>query len=141
MENCSKLKSAIHPPGRKVSKNRGAKSPSVTRSVNHERLRELLGFGSYDEVRIYHKRWVEDFLGNGNNIQDDKWTKSIAVGNRSFVDRVKSLMGIFAVGRKSIGTGDSYQLREPSIPYGAHLGAKKCDIGPENTYFWDVIPL
>jgi len=45
-----------------------------------------------------------------------------------------------AVGRKSIGTGDSYQLREPSIPYGAHFGAKKCDIGPENTYFWDVIP-
>jgi len=109
--------------------------------INYERLRELLGFESYDEVRLYHKRWVEDFLRSDNNIQDDKWTKSIAVGNRSFVDRVKSLMGILAVGRKSIGTGDSYQLREPSIPYGAHFGAKKCDIGPENTYFWDVIPL
>ncbi len=109
--------------------------------IDYEKLRELLGFGYYDEVRIYHKRWVEDFLGNGNNIQDDKWTKSIAVGNRGFVDRVKSLMGILAVGRKSIGTGDSYQLREPSIPYGAPSGAKKCDIGPENTYFWDVIPL
>ncbi len=88
--------------------------------INYERLKELLGFESYDEVRIYHKRWVENFLGNGNNIQDDKWTKSIAVG------------------RKSIGTGDSYQLREPSIPYGAHFGVKKGDIGPENTYFWDV---
>ena len=109
--------------------------------IDYEKLRELLGFGSYDEVRTYHKRWAEDFLGNGNNIQDDKWTKSIAVGNRGFVDRVKSLMEIFAVGRKSIGIGDSYQLREPSIPYGAHLGAKKCDIGPENTYFWDIIPL
>ena len=106
--------------------------------INYERLRELLGFESYDEVRIYHKRWVEDFLGNGNNIQDDKWTKSIAVGSRGFVDRVKSLMVILAVGRKSIGTGDSYQLREPSIPYGAHFGIKKGDIGPENTYFWDV---
>ena len=50
-------------------------------------------------------------------------------------------MGILAVGRKSIGTADSYQLREPSIPYGAHFGAKKCDIGSENTYFLGVIPL
>ena len=63
--------------------------------------------------------------------------KSIAVGSRGFVDRVKSLMGILAVGRKSIGTGDSYQLREPSIPYGVHFSVKKYDIGPENTYFWD----
>ena len=63
------------------------------------------------------------------------------VGSRGFVDGVKALMGILTIGRKSIGTGDSYQLREPSIPYGAHFGAKKCEIAPENTYFWDVIPL
>ena len=34
-----------------------------------------------------------------------------------------------------IEAGESYQLRGPSIPYGAHFGAKKGDIGPENTYF------
>ncbi len=49
-------------------------------------------------------------------------------------------MGILAIGRKNVGVGESYQLREPEIPYGAHFGAKKYDIGPENTYFWDVIP-
>jgi putative transposase len=108
--------------------------------INYERLKELFGFDSYDEVRTYHERLVEDSLGNGNNRRDDKWTKSIAVGNRSFADRVKSLMGIFAIGRKCIGTGDSYQLREPSIPYGAHFGDEKCDIQPENTYVWDFIP-
>ena len=79
-------------------------------------------------------------LVNGQNIQDDRWTKSIAVGNKSFVERLKSLMGVLAIGRKSIGVGESYQLREPGIPYGAHFGAKKCDIEAENTYFWDTIP-
>ena len=39
---------------------------------------------------------------------------------------------------ESIEAGESYQLREPSIPYGAHFGVKKGDIGPENTYFWNV---
>jgi len=45
---------------------------------------------------------VNDCLGNGNNVRDDKLTKSIAVGSRSFVERVKSLMGVLAIGRKSI---------------------------------------
>ena len=83
---------------------------------------------------------MDDFLGNGENIQDDKWTKSIAAGNRSFVEKMKSLMGGLAIGRKSIEAGESYQLREPAITYGAHLGVKKSDMAPENTYFWDVIP-
>jgi len=57
------------------------------------------------------------------------------VDHHKYVGKIKSLMGILAAGPKSIGTGDSYQLREPSIPYGAHFGTKKCDIGPENTCF------
>jgi len=77
-------------------------------------------------------------LGNGKNIRDEKWTRSIAVGSRGFVDRVKSILGALALGRKSIEAGESYQLREPSIPYGARFGGKKGDIGPENTYFWNV---
>ncbi len=27
------------------------------------------------------------------------------------------------------------------LSHGAHFGAKKCDLGSENTYFWDVSPL
>ena len=108
--------------------------------IDYEKLRELLGFESYDSVISHHKNWVEDYLGNGKNARDDKWTKSIAVGNRSFVERVKSLMGALATGRKNVGVGESYQLREPTIPYGAHFGVQKCDMGPKNTHFWDIIP-
>ncbi len=108
--------------------------------INYQRLTELLGYENYDEVKTYHKRWVDDYLSNGNNIRDDKWTKSIAVGNRTFVERVKSLMVVLAIGRKNVGVGESYQLREPEIPHGAHFGTKKYDIGPKNTYFWDIIP-
>jgi hypothetical protein len=60
------------------------------------------------------------------------------VVNKGFVDKVKSILGALALGRKSIEAGESYQLREPSIPYNAHFGVKKGNIGPENTYFWNV---
>ncbi len=106
--------------------------------IDYERLRKLLGFDSYDRLIIYHKGWVEDYLGNGKNIRDEKWTRSIAVGSRGFVDRVKSIPGALALGRKSIQAGGFYQLREPSIPYSAHFGVKKGDIGPKKTYFWNV---
>ena len=106
--------------------------------INYQRLTELLGFRTYDEVQTYHKRLVGYSRDNGKNIRDDKWTMSIAVGNRSFVERVKSLMGALAVGRKSTKVGDSYQLREPAALYKADFGAKKRDIGPKNAYFWDV---
>lgn len=108
--------------------------------IAYERLTRLLGFDSYGEVQKYHKKWVESYLGDGKNIRDEKWTKSIAVGSKAFVERVKSLMGGLAFGRKSIEVGESYSLREPAAPYGVHFGVKKWDIGPENTYLWDVNP-
>ena len=64
-------------------------------------------------------------MGNGNNIRDEKWTRSIAVGNRGFVDKVKSILGALALDRKSIEAGEFYQLREPSVPYDVHFGVKK----------------
>jgi hypothetical protein len=60
------------------------------------------------------------------------------VGSRGFVDKVKSIMGLLAIGRKSIAAGEVYQLREPPVPYGNLFGVKKDDIRPAKTYFGDV---
>ncbi len=48
-------------------------------------------------------------------------------------------MGALAIARKSTGDGESYQLREPAVPYGAHFGGKMNDMGPENTHFGGII--
>lgn len=101
--------------------------------INYQKLTNLFGFDSYDELKIYHKRWVEDYLENGKNIQDDKWTKYIAVGSETFIERIQGLMGVKARGRKSIETGDSHQLREPLVPYNSLSRGKKEDKGPGNT--------
>lgn len=107
--------------------------------INYEKLTVLLGFNTYDDVKRYHERWVETFLEDGKNIRDDKWTKSIAVGSKSFVEEIKSVMGAKATGRKSTEAGESYQLREPATAYIGLLGDKKSHIGPENTYLWTDI--
>jgi hypothetical protein len=52
--------------------------------------------------------------------------------------RESPVMGVLARGRESIKVGDSYQLREPPVPYRALFGGKKDDIGLDNTWLWDV---
>ena len=106
--------------------------------IDHDKLKELLGFDSHNEVKTYHERWVSEYIESSKNRRDDKWTKSIAVGSKGFVEEVKRLMGVSAIGRKRTEAGGAYQLREPSILYGEDFEAKKGDLRAENTYLWDI---
>ncbi len=90
--------------------------------IDYEKLRTLLGLESYDLVKSYHKKWVEEYLENAKKIREDKWSASIAVGSRGFVESVKSMLGGLVRGRKVKKIGTGYQLREPAIPYGDHFG-------------------
>jgi len=70
--------------------------------------------------------------------RQDEWTGSIAVGSKSFIETVKARLGFKAIGRDIKGGDEAYQLRESAAFYEAHFKAEKSDIGPKNTYFWDL---
>jgi putative transposase len=57
--------------------------------IDHQRLSELAGFASYDEFGMAHQELVNNSLANGNNIREAKWTESIAVGSKSFLEGIK----------------------------------------------------
>lgn len=105
--------------------------------IDHEKFMELLGTDNYDQARQDHQGWAAGFLGNGP-CRDDKWSRSIAIGSKEFVETVKTKLGILAKGRKTTETDVGYQLREPAKSYMHHLGAENDDIGPENGYFWNI---
>jgi putative transposase len=98
---------------------------------------ELLGTDNYDQAKRDHLGWAAEFLGNGGG-WDDKWTRSVAVGSKEFVDKVRSKLGLLAKGRDVTETDGGYQLRESTEPYLPHFEAEKGDIGPENTYLWNI---
>jgi len=70
--------------------------------------------------------------------RQDEWTGSIAVGSRFFIENMKALLSFRAKGSAVIEGNEGYQLREESAHYKALFGVKKDDIGPENTYLWNV---
>jgi REP-associated tyrosine transposase len=77
-------------------------------------------------------------LGDGEKARKEEWTRSLAVGSRPFVEEVKGLLGFRAKGREVIESTEGYQVREGFAPYKALFEAEKEDIGPQNTYFWDI---
>ena len=108
--------------------------------IVYEKLRDLLGFETYDQLRAGHRSWVDEALKDGGIVREAKWSESIAVGSEEFVDRTKDDLGIRARGRKAREIEGQFELREPEATYHGHFEAKKADIGPENTYFWNDYP-
>ena len=64
--------------------------------------------------------------------------RSVAAGSEGFVERTKDELGIRAKGRKVLGSGEAFQLREPGICYRGIFGSKNDDIGTESSYFWNI---
>jgi putative transposase len=106
--------------------------------VDYESLQRLLGAGSYDQLRSSHKGWVEKYIGDDERARREEWTDSIAVGSVPFVEKVKTLLGFRAKGREVIEGGEGFQLREEAADYKALFEPEKDDIGPKNTFFWDL---
>jgi REP-associated tyrosine transposase len=100
--------------------------------IDYEKFMELLGTDNYEHARQDHFGWAADLLGNGHS-QGDKWTRSIAIGRKEFVEMVKTKLGVLAKGRKATETDAGYQLREPGNSCSGHFDAQKGDIVPENT--------
>lgn len=106
--------------------------------IDYERIQRLFGASSYDQLRDSHRGRVEEYLGEGAKGREDPWTSSIAVGSRSFVEALKSFLGLRAKGREAIGAGEGYQLREGAAHYNTLFTAEKGDIAAENTCFWET---
>ena len=51
---------------------------------------ELLGISHSDELSLSHRNWVEEALRSNERKREKRWSESIAVGNLSFVEQVKT---------------------------------------------------
>jgi lysozyme family protein len=108
--------------------------------IAYEKLATLAGYQTYDSFRESHKKSVNQFLAEGNNVRDNQWTRSIAVGEEQFVEKVKADLGSRAVGRRIRPVPGGYELREEVVSYNAVFDPKKSDIGPKNSYKWIAFP-
>jgi putative transposase len=58
------------------------------RIVDREALAEALGV-EVPGLAAAHREWLETALCNGRRIRERRWTESVAVGSRTFVEQVR----------------------------------------------------
>ena len=100
--------------------------------IDFDRLMGLLGFGNYDDLKDVHYKWVESAIQTDIRDKESKWTQSIAVGSKTFIEKMKGALGYRARGRKIICADDTFELREVITPFG-----NADNLGSENTYLWN----
>jgi putative transposase len=99
--------------------------------IDFTTLMNLLDMKNTDQLKEAHHNWVASALPNKSHDRETKWTQSIAVGSKSFVEDIKKRLGFKAKARKVIGSNDTFELRENPAVYG------NTDHIADNAYFWD----
>jgi putative transposase len=89
----------------------------------------LLGFANYDDLKYSHYKWVENALQTYNFKNENKWSQSIAVGSKAFIEKMKGALSYRVKGRKIIGADDTFELRELITPFG-----NADNLDSQNTY-------
>jgi putative transposase len=112
--------------------------PDRYRLIERNALMELLGIGDSELLSLYHRKWVDTALKNDKKAREKRWSESIAVGSRQFVDQVKTQLGARGVGRKVIQSVDGHELREPQVSYDDRFGWKKGLLSIGNSLPWRI---
>jgi putative transposase len=109
--------------------------------IDYQRLISLLQMKDLDELQESCKKRIEETLVSEKRARESKWTESVAVGSKSFIDSTIKKLGIRAKGRKVVGTAKSWELREPAVAYGSDFTPENGRSRLQNTYFWGDIDL
>ena len=107
--------------------------------IDYDRLIPLLQMNDIGELQESCRKRVEQNLAMRNQSRDSKWTESMAVGSKVFIEATIKRLGIKAKGRKLVGSKKSYEFREPGVPYGSNYTPENGLLRLQNTYYWDDI--
>jgi len=101
--------------------------------IDFKNLMALLQIENVVDLKEAHRKWIKQALEKSKVFRETKWTQSIAVGNRSFLEQIKDRLGIRAKGRKIQGKEGEYQLCEGQSDYGGWH-----DLDNENSFHWNL---
>lgn len=106
--------------------------------IDRQGLHEFCGIPKDESFAEHHRQWVQDALLIAACNRESRWTESIAVGSRSYVEEIKARLGIKAAGRRiEKQQGGICVLREEPAPYNVDIDIKNEALSPINGYFWE----
>jgi len=108
--------------------------------IDHDRLMDLTGVKSQQNLKQLHKACIDEGLEKGNPFKEDRWTESLAVGGEAFIKEIREALGVKAIGRSIIDNGEQRQLRDLQQPYSIHFDPEKDRLSQNIGLEWNVFP-
>ena len=118
--------------------------PSRYRIIDLDNLVGLMGFADLHHFQLAHKSWIEASLLVDESKRESQWSESLAVGGKTFIEKVRTGLGSKAKGRSITGSNGDYRLRENvshfgNTPMPGFEPVAGADGEMTNTFFWDEI--
>jgi putative transposase len=92
---------------------------------------ELLGFENYADLKDAHFKWSDSAMETNSGKTESRWTQSIAVGSKPFIENIKKSLGFRARGRNITSTDDSFEPIEGQVSYDESDKQE-----PGNSFLW-----
>ena len=105
--------------------------PMRYRIVDRAALAEVLGVELADLAGV-HREWVEEALRDRRRQREGRWSESIAVGGRSFVEGVRRGLGSRGRYRSIVQEGEDHVLREPEELYECNFDTETVALSTES---------
>jgi len=94
------------------------RSPKRYRIIDQTVLLEICQFSSHADLQSVHRNWISDAIRRDESkSRDPRWTESVAVGQREYIESIQQTLGSRAVGRKTVELKSGYQLKETDAIY------------------------
>jgi putative transposase len=127
-----------HPAEWEVCGYQELRDPSARyRVVDFGALMDLLGIDELSQLQNLYASWINEGLSAENSLRDSRWTESLAVGSKAFVEQFQSQSGSAAAHRKQLQDGSGYRLCETAASYNGNFGVETGTLSAENTVFLD----
>ena len=100
--------------------------------VDWRELLALFGMRDIQHLRTARREWVEEGSRLRALKRDPRWTESVAVGSKDYVEGIMKRLGGKAKGRDVRGEGGTYALQENGKAYLRAFGGEIKEIRPKN---------
>ena len=84
----------------------------------------LLHIDSQQRLKEFYKKWIESALVSKGIKRESRWTESIAVGNKDFVEAIKTRLGIKVNYREIKEANGTFVLQNQRNPYRSNFPTK-----------------
>ena len=92
--------------------------------VQTQTLLRLLGPGSRNEFLDFYTKLINETIAANNLSRDPRWTESLAVGSKEFVERIQEKLILRSQRAEIVQINNSHILRETKEPYRAIFSKK-----------------